>query len=209
MTLSVFSGVDDPRWMVEPTQEILVNYKKAADASALHKVAAIPSRLGYRGFIIQDDKGEVLVVGTETKELQLQLLGTVPQGLIPNKVLDRVKGAINSGKVVAADSRRKRYAPAYNAAPWGGNSLKTNNCYNYATLKRTGTFAQPGRGSGNKYSAITKERIQAAAVRDGLTAVANGNTPAGNQLHVVALVVNDCKYQSNSPIDGILQIFTI
>jgi hypothetical protein len=43
-----------------------------------------------------------------------------------------------------------------------------NNCYNYASNKRTNTFAQPGRGSGHMYTAITCPAVTAAAMSDGL-----------------------------------------
>ena len=43
-----------------------------------------------------------------------------------------------------------------------------NNCYNYANDVATDTFAQPGRGSGKKWSFDTCADINASAVRDGL-----------------------------------------
>jgi hypothetical protein len=43
-----------------------------------------------------------------------------------------------------------------------------NNCYNYANDVATDTFAQPGRGSGQKWSFDTCADINASAVRDGL-----------------------------------------
>jgi hypothetical protein len=43
-----------------------------------------------------------------------------------------------------------------------------NNCYNYANDVATDTFAQPGRGSGHKWSVDTCADINASAVRDGL-----------------------------------------
>jgi len=43
-----------------------------------------------------------------------------------------------------------------------------NNCYNYGTDVLTNTFAQPGVGSGQKWSTDTCADIQASAIRDGL-----------------------------------------
>jgi hypothetical protein len=43
-----------------------------------------------------------------------------------------------------------------------------NNCYNYANDVATDTFAQPGRGSGQKWSFDTCADINASATRDGL-----------------------------------------
>lgn len=59
---------------------------------------------------------------------------------------------------------------AYNPGFWNNDaSIRSrNNCYNYASNKRTDTFAQPGRGSGQIYTAITCAAVSAAALRDGL-----------------------------------------
>jgi hypothetical protein len=43
-----------------------------------------------------------------------------------------------------------------------------NNCYNYASNRRTDTFAQPGRGSGHKWTALTCPAVTTAALSDGL-----------------------------------------
>jgi hypothetical protein len=42
-----------------------------------------------------------------------------------------------------------------------------NNCYNYATNRRTDTFAQPGRASGHMYTALTCSAVTTAALFDG------------------------------------------
>jgi len=59
---------------------------------------------------------------------------------------------------------------AYNPGFWNNNShiRYNNNCYNYASNKRTDTFAQPGRGSGQMYTGINCANVSAAALRDGL-----------------------------------------
>jgi hypothetical protein len=58
----------------------------------------------------------------------------------------------------------------YNPGFWNNNAtiLRNNNCYNYASNKRTDTFAQPGRGCGQMYTAITCTEITRAALCDGL-----------------------------------------
>jgi hypothetical protein len=43
-----------------------------------------------------------------------------------------------------------------------------NNCYNYASNRRTDTFAQPGRGSGHVWTALTCPAVTTAALSDGL-----------------------------------------
>lgn len=59
---------------------------------------------------------------------------------------------------------------AYNPGFWNNNTyVRThNNCYNYASNKRTNTFAQPGLGCGKMYTAITCEEVMRAALCDGL-----------------------------------------
>jgi hypothetical protein len=57
---------------------------------------------------------------------------------------------------------------AFNPGFWNVPAvMPRNNCYNYATNRRTDTFAQPGRASGRMYSAINCAEVGAAAVRDG------------------------------------------
>jgi hypothetical protein len=43
-----------------------------------------------------------------------------------------------------------------------------NNCYNYATNRRTDSFAQPGRGGSSTYPLDTREGVTKAALADGL-----------------------------------------
>ena len=58
----------------------------------------------------------------------------------------------------------------YNPGFWNNDPtiLRKNNCYNYASNKRTDTFAQPGRGCGRMYTAITCPEMTRAALCDGL-----------------------------------------
>ena len=77
----------------------------------------------------------------------------------------------------------------------GGCFLKEqrhNNCYNYASDIVTNDFAQPGMGSGQKWSSNTCEDMQASAVRDGLIYMGNGSVPVSQPSaggHVVALLI--------------------
>ncbi|NJP08083.1 MAG: hypothetical protein HC866_00250 [Leptolyngbyaceae cyanobacterium RU_5_1] len=58
----------------------------------------------------------------------------------------------------------------YNPGFWNNdpNIRSRNNCYNYASNKRTDTFAQPGRGCGHMYTAINCAEVTRAALCDGL-----------------------------------------
>jgi hypothetical protein len=58
---------------------------------------------------------------------------------------------------------------AFNPGFWNDPAhINKNNCYNYASNKRTDTFAQPGRGSGHQYTALTCAAVTAAAISDRL-----------------------------------------
>ena len=80
---------------------------------------------------------------------------------------------------------------AYNPGFWNNDPSvrQRNNCYNYASNKRTNTFAQPGRGSGQIYTAITCAAVSAAALRDGLHRRFNCFADSEKPRYLVALVV--------------------
>lgn len=67
----------------------------------------------------------------------------------------------------------------WNASPY----LESNNCYNFASRYRTGTFAQPGRGSGSMFGSFSVSSVKSAAVRDGYSTSCSGTSIA------VALVI--------------------
>lgn len=59
-------------------------------------------------------------------------------------------------------------AGAFNPGFWNTPShITKNNCYNYATNRRTDTFAQPGRASGHMYAHINCADVTNGALSDG------------------------------------------
>ncbi len=71
-------------------------------------------------------------------------------------------------------------APSYTPAYWNdaGTIQYGNNCYNYGNNKRTDTFAQPGRRSGDYPNAMSCADVSSAAVSDGVArAPASGVCP--------------------------------
>ena len=80
--------------------------------------------------------------------------------------------------------------PKYKPGKWNNdpNDKANNNCYNYATDSKTGTFAQPGRGSGKPYTSLTGPAVRDAAVRDGLKVVTKPTSVKKGEC-LVALVV--------------------
>ena len=122
----------------------------------------------------------------------------MPAGLVPINVRQIILREIRSGVVTADVGGKKlgkRWAPGYLPYLWNNdpNTRLKNNCYNYATIKTTNTFAQPGKGSGRMYSQLSGPDVLAAAKRDGLVdfyipSNRVAQAPRG-VWHVVALVV--------------------
>ncbi|KAL9969862.1 hypothetical protein ACROYT_G022130 [Oculina patagonica] len=120
-------------------------------------------------------------------------LQSMPKGAIPEKIIERTQQVISAGTVLPElkSGTSKRHRPPFNPGPWMNDAVRdNNNCYNYANIQITNTFAQPGRGSGAIYAAITAAAVRTASVNDGLVVAANSVSPAGSR-HVVALVVED------------------
>jgi hypothetical protein len=59
---------------------------------------------------------------------------------------------------------RAKFNPGFWNAP---DVIGRNNCYNYASNWRTNTFAQPGKGAGHMYTALTCAEVSRAALADG------------------------------------------
>lgn len=200
--MGIFSGRKDPQWVIQMNHPKMVKIQlllaAAKKAKTFHTRAEMPSRLGYRGFIVVYEQAERLILGPKTVGLQEALFATRPQGSIPDKIVARTLQTIEKGIVLPEVLRRKRYAPLFDPAPWMDERVKEdNNCYNYANIKITNTFAQPGRGSTGIYAALTAAAVRAAAIADGLLFAPNGNFPDDRQRHVVALVVEDGKCKSH------------
>jgi hypothetical protein len=80
---------------------------------------------------------------------------------------------------------------AYNPGFWNNDPVvrQRNNCYNYASNWRTNTFAQPGRGCGQMYTAITCPEVARAALCDGMHRRYNCFPDSERPRYLVALVV--------------------
>ena len=201
--MGIFSGRKDPQWVIQNNHPKMVRIQQllldAKNGSKFHTRDKMPARLGYKGFIVQYEQAEHLIVGPNTVELQQALFATRPEGSIPNTIVADIEGTIKAGTVLPEKpvARRKRHAPPFNPAPWMNNNVReNNNCYNYANIKITNSWAEPGRGSTGIYTALTGPAVQAAAINDGLVVAANGNFPVGPR-HVVALAVWPGKRKSH------------
>ncbi|WP_163051122.1 hypothetical protein [Bacillus cereus] len=66
--------------------------------------------------------------------------------------------------VMSCPSEKVVFDPTF----WNNRDhIQYNNCYNFATNRRTDSFAQPGRVSGHMYNNITCEEIKKGAISDG------------------------------------------
>src|SRR5262249_45706387 len=93
-------------------------------------------------------------------------------------------------EAVAAAACTIELAP-YNPGFWNTKPtiLRNNKCYNYASNKRTDTFAQPGRGRGRIYTVITCPEMTRASLCDGLHRRCDCFPPSEAPRYLVALVV--------------------
>lgn len=90
-----------------------------------------------------------------------------------------------------------RCIPQYNPGAWNdANGIEfNNNCYNYGCDIQTGTYAQPGRGSGQKWTQLTCDNVTSAAIRDGLVPVdCDQGCGCSECCHQVALVMAPYDY---------------
>jgi hypothetical protein len=85
-----------------------------------------------------------------------------------------------------------RCIPQYNPAAWNdADGIQyNNNCYNYGCDIQTGTYAQPGRATGNEYVNVDCHDVGNGAQSDGLAPV-NCDEGCGCKecCHQVALVI--------------------
>ena len=173
MSVGIFSGNPDPEWKLLSSQP---NYQEISTlllATKTYSEDDMPSRLGFKGFIVQEGKKAQLIVGPESKNLQKILLASMPTGLLADNVTKVIQDEISSGAVTADVSKSvaKRYAPPYTPFQWGGIFYRRrlcNNCYNYATTIVTNTYARPGRGSGHPFGVPFGPAVIHAACWNGM-----------------------------------------
>ncbi len=91
-----------------------------------------------------------------------------------------------AGKDVSCPFMLCRFNPGF----WNDAAhITRNNCYNYASNKRTDTFAQPGRGSGHPISTLSCPDVSRAAMSDGLHRRFDCFPASEQPIWLVALVV--------------------
>ncbi|XP_015759188.1 PREDICTED: uncharacterized protein LOC107338463 [Acropora digitifera] len=206
--VQIYSSLPDPHWIITVRNP---NYKAirtlllaAKNGSFAHSIDATPARLGFKGFIVTEEKAAHLFLGKETDKLQSLLLKTRPTDSIPDNILREIEAAITTGAVKPeiVRGKSKRYAPPYDEDPWLGIVARIcNNCYNYANIRRLNNFAQPGQGGGYDQEPDTVDSYAAAARADGLreyqSSSGDFSAPTGNR-HLVALAYIPFYYQGTT-----------
>jgi hypothetical protein len=182
--LDIFSGRPNPRWTLDAAEnrEFLT---RLLDRSV--PMAPLTSRdgLGYRGFIctatgstaatlrarqlptsfrVRDGLAHSIDSSTET-----WLRYTGHDVAVPGAVDAEIRRGMSAKASPdgAAKKHKLYFTSSTDFSAWNGSHCGSNNCYNYASNSITDTFAQPGRGSGEMYHAITAPEIHDAAARDG------------------------------------------
>ena len=222
ITLLVFSGLPDPEWVVNSTnrqiyEKIGMLFRNAVKAKEIYEPERMPSKLGYKGFILKAGKEGpgFLILGDKTKELQNVLLRSIPRRLISNDMMFEILNEIEKGRILPAKiivdlelqndgELAKRWPPRryslWTRFLWNNLYIRpNNNCYNYAIDRFTNTFAQPGRINGIQLPRqLNPNAVMNAAIADGLQHLDQQPLPgaagfAAIQLnpnqHLVALVV--------------------
>lgn len=191
VTLQIFSGMPNPSWELSADQlAAFEGMVKSIKRTTLIQPPGMFGSLGYRGFVVtyhNNKKSEQLYIHSrivkrgafqlnlvaENQDLENWLLSTSIRA-IDKELFSYVESKILAHRTSTTEMLKKlalRSAPVYEPGKWNNDytTLRRNNCYNYSNNTVTNTFAQPGRGTGKKYSRITGEEVTDAAVRDGLT----------------------------------------
>jgi len=128
-----------------------------------------------------------LELGTQLQEF---LRGQL-QGGERVSVSDRAEPALEVTPEEATSVSCTYEMSPYNPGFWNNdpNIRSRNNCYNYASNKRTDTFAQPGRGAGSMYKTITCAEVTRAALADGLRRRYSCFPDSERPRYLVALVI--------------------
>lgn len=83
-----FSGRPNPKWVVEVNSKnyMLIQNKLTLvrNKGFAYHPDGIPNKLGYRGFLVKDTRSQTedLIVGPETIQLQVDLVNSMPKGLL-------------------------------------------------------------------------------------------------------------------------------
>ena len=116
-------------------------------------------------------------------------VGTVGPAAAAPDAATSAAGVSASGAAIAAAVCQIE-SGTFNPGFWNDPAhITRNNCYNYASNRRTDTFAQPGRATGAMYAAINCAQVGAGAVHDGARQAPNCAPASENPRWLMALVI--------------------
>ena len=213
-----FSGRLDPVFSVSPSHPKFNDVKARLDERKLAKrkldlKQAVPSKLGYQGFLVKENDQYHYIAHGEAILLEKFLLeiGALSHEISP-ALFEVVLKCIDLDKLGRAPAKGcttpclsgviKNPGPPLNLDKWNKNEYvrQNNNCYNYATDTMTCTKAQPGRGTGRMFSKVQPNFVLESAMSDGLKLVHPNPSPketipvpSENQW-LVALFVSTSKF---------------
>lgn len=182
--------------LISKYSDSLANLPAADDPTVMRPIPWY--RMGYRGFELTFHfdglpcDGKRLAVYNFDGNFEWDLLFS-GESELPSSVIEHVRNEIlrlaslandsydaDSDSAVNTSLKRPnvdpvrgpdnvtKYDPQNDCQGYFEKYQSQNNCYNYGNDIATNTFAQPGRGSGQKWSKNTCEDMKAAATRDGL-----------------------------------------
>ena len=107
------------------------------------------------------------------KDLQKLIMGEltafpkVALRKVPKEIRLKARDSVKTEEAI--DGKCEIELSAFNPGFWNNDSYVTrrNNCYNYGTNRKTNTFAQPGKASGNHPYPMACGAVTKAALSDG------------------------------------------
>lgn len=210
ITLHIFSGRPDPSWELSDDQSAeLVDRIAQLRRTTFLKPSGMLGMGTYRGFSIEAVRERALqphiyvhggVVDLDRFSINrvaddgslehwlLQTAGNNVEEVVRRYVETEIDAGL--GRDVQADLAHILAEPPFDAGKWNNDLTITrqNNCYNYGNDKIRTSFAQPGRGGGQMFTAFACANVQDASRRDGQVRVSSvSSTPAEG--HFIALVM--------------------
>jgi hypothetical protein len=189
--LDIFSGRPNPRWTLSPQEEQEFLTRLLDKSVPMTSVSAVEGNLGYRGFIVRADGATAGALSSRGLSTTFRVRDGLDRSIDPSSeawllysaepvgLQREVTSAAKAGIATPADPDKKckgHFTSSTNFDRWNGEHCTRNNCYNFASNYITDTFAQPGKGAGEMYHAITADEIHKAALRDGYVDECAGGT---------------------------------
>ena len=135
-------------------------------------------------------KAKILDEGSHKSLIeQLQAFGQgFGAGITESDHVETAPAPVEAAAVAAVTCQIE--SAAFNPGFWNDPAhIGKNNCYNYASNRRTDTFAQPGLATGHQASVMACANVTAASLSDGLHKRFNCFPASENPRWLMALVV--------------------